>query len=243
MNFIKKIVDGKVDESVHGQFQKFSKGEFRNRALIKAKNSKGKYTITTGAEFANELVKNVAEKLGNEKTKVTGGIISTINLKEIPEYNHLLAQAKVKQFQGVKNYSIDVEMSGNEIIKIVDAFPKAFFALSFSLPNGETTLKIKPKAPKSAKSKSNSDEKPNPDFCKLKTNDKKLGESFIFEKPDFKEAQINHTYFIEEIVVPSELKNEKDFAKVREMARRKGRIVRDAEIDGENLKKEIKFEA
>ena len=37
MNFIKKIFDGNIDESVHLQFQKFSKGEFRDRALIKAR--------------------------------------------------------------------------------------------------------------------------------------------------------------------------------------------------------------
>ena len=62
MNFIKNIFEGKIDESVHFQFQKFSKGEFRNRAIIEGKNSNGKYTLKTSAEFANELVKIVAEK-------------------------------------------------------------------------------------------------------------------------------------------------------------------------------------
>ncbi len=56
MNFLKKIVDKNFDESVHLQFQKFSKGEFRDKAIIEAKNSNGKYTIKTSAEFANELV-------------------------------------------------------------------------------------------------------------------------------------------------------------------------------------------
>lgn len=76
MNFIKKVQNKNFDDSVHLQFQKFSKGEFRNRALIEAKNSNGKYTIKTSAEFANELVKALAEKLGNNKTKVTGSIIN-----------------------------------------------------------------------------------------------------------------------------------------------------------------------
>ena len=80
MNFIKKIIDGNVDEAVHLQFQKFSRGEFRNRAVIHAKVSTGKYTINTSAEFGNELVRDVAEKLGDKKTKVTGGIITTSNL-------------------------------------------------------------------------------------------------------------------------------------------------------------------
>ena len=117
MNFIKKVQDKNFDESVHMQFQKFSKGEFRNRAIIRAKFSGGKYTINTSAEFANGLVKDLAEKLGNNKTKITGGIITTINLKEIPKYKDLLAQVKVKNFQGVKNYQIDLELSGKEIIE------------------------------------------------------------------------------------------------------------------------------
>ena len=44
MNFIKNIFDKKRDALIHLQFQKFSKGEFVNRALIRAKYSAGKYS-------------------------------------------------------------------------------------------------------------------------------------------------------------------------------------------------------
>jgi len=37
--FIKKIFDGKNDEFVHLQFQKFSRGEFTDRAMVKVKES------------------------------------------------------------------------------------------------------------------------------------------------------------------------------------------------------------
>jgi len=56
MNFIKKIFDDAVDESVHLQFQKFSKGEFRNRGLIEARKTGKGYSIKTSAEFANGLL-------------------------------------------------------------------------------------------------------------------------------------------------------------------------------------------
>jgi len=240
MNFIKKVFDKQADEMVHLQFQKFSRGEFINRALVKVKNSSGKYTITTSAEFGNELVMGLAEKLGNNKAKITGGIISTINLKEIPKYHDLLANATVKQFQGVKNYSIDVEMTGKEIIEIVKAFPKAFFALSFSFE--DSILKIKAKAPKSAKPK-NKDEAPSPDFCKLITTDAILAKSFFWEKPDFKLAEINHTFMIESIVVPDSLKSEKDFAIVREKSLRKGRIIRKIKVDDKEMNSEMNLEA
>lgn len=241
MNFIKKVQDKNFDESVHLQFQKFSKGEFRNRALIEAKNSNGNYTIKTSAEFANGLVKELAEKLGSNRTKVTGGIITTINLKEIPKYHNLFTQVKVKNFQGVKNYQIDLELSGKEIVEMIDASPKAFFALSFSA--GENVLKIKPKAPKSGKPGGKGEEAPKVDFCVLKTRDKKLVESFIFENSEFKSARIAHDFLIDRIEVPEELKKSEDFALIREKSRRIGRILRRAEIDGQKSEKELELRA
>ena len=46
MNFIKNIFDGKTgkeNSEVHEQFQKFGKGEFKDKALISAKKRSGKY--------------------------------------------------------------------------------------------------------------------------------------------------------------------------------------------------------
>ncbi len=231
MNFIKKIVDGKVDESVHTQFQKFSRGEFINKAIINAKQSKGKYTLVTTAEFANEFVRFMAEKLQDERTMVTGAIVSTNDLKQELDFKD------IKQFQGVKRYLIEKEMSGKEIIELLEKFPKAFFALSFEAKGDK--LKIKPKAPKSGKPGKGSD-KPKADFCKLITMDKETGQSFVFEKPDFNKAEIVHDFTINEIIQPE---GEKDYSKIREMAKRKGKIIRKAEIDGQETTKEIEFEA
>lgn len=235
MNFIKKIIDGNIDDSVHLQFQKFSKGEFRNRALIRVKHVKEKFTINTGAEFANEFVRLVAEKLGGEKTKVTGAIVSTSDLTGEIDFKDK------KQFQGVKRYLMDKEMSGEEIIDLLDRFPKTFFALSFESEKDSLKLKIKPKAPKAENPKKDG-EKLKVNFCKLITFDKKIGESFVFEKIDFKEAEIVHNFFIDEMIYPK-MEGEKDFAKIREMTKRKGKIVRVAEIDGEEMKREIEFTA
>lgn len=236
MNFIKKIFDGKIDNPVHLQFQKFSKGEFKDRALIKAKFSAGKYTIKTTAEFANEMVRVMAGKLGDDRVKVTGAVVSTSDLKGELEFE------SIKQFQGVKKYLIDSEMSGSEIIGLLDKFPKAFFALSFSV--GDGILKIKPKTPKSGKPKGKKKgEKFNPNFCKLVTKDAEWGKSFVFEKPDFKLAEITHHYIITGIEISEELKEEKDFAKIRGEAKRVGKIVREAVIDEKEVNSEKEFKA
>jgi len=237
MNFIKKCVDKKFDEAVHLQFQKFSKGEFRDRAMIQVKKTGDKFTINTSAEFANEFVRICAQKLGSEKTQITGAVVSTSDLKGKIEFK------EIKQFQGVKRYLIDDEMSGEQIIKLLNEFPKTFFALTFEAK--DCNLKIKPKAPKSGKpgSSKEDEEFKKPDFCKLITNDGAIGKSFVFEKLDFKKAEISHTFFVEQIVIPEELKKEKDFAIIREKSRRKGKIVREAKIDDQPIKTEIPFEA
>jgi len=236
MNFIKKVLDKEFDEAVHLQFQKFSKGEFKNRAIIKAKFSGGKYTINTSAEFANELVRDAAEKLGSKKTKVEGAIVSTLDLKKDLQFK------EIKQFQGVKRYMIESEMSGSEIIELLNKFPKAFFALSFDAGE-ETVLKIKPKAPKSGKPGTKGEETPKPDFCKLITKDKKIAESFIFGNSEFKDASIIHDFLIDKIEVPEELRNSQDFALIREKSKRIGRILRKAEIDGKKIEKELELRA
>jgi hypothetical protein len=232
MNFIQKAVENKADESVHLQFQKFSKGEFRDRAIIKVKKSGAKYTINTSAEFANELVRAVAEKLGEQTTNVTGAVVSTNDLTGKLDFK------EKKQFQSVKRYLIDKEISGNKILELLNEFPKSFFALSFE--SGDSKLKIKPKAPKSGKPRSKGGEPPKADFCKLITTDREIGKSFVFEKKDFKEANIIHHFIIDSLILPE---GEKNFAKIRELAKKKGKIIREVEIDGQKTTKEYEFEA
>jgi hypothetical protein len=233
MNFIKKIFKNKPDDSVHLQFQKFGRGEFKNRALISARKSGNKYTISTTAEFANELVREAAGKLGDNKVRVTGAIVSTNDLKEELDFK------EIKQFQGVKRYIIDKEMNRDEILSLLEKFPKAFFALSFNCDKDSTNLKIKPKAPKSGKP-GKKGEKPKPNFCRITTTDRALAEDFIFEVPDFKKAEINHEFIIKEIIQPE---GETDYSKIRELAKRKGEIIRESEIDGRILRNKKDFEA
>ncbi len=233
MNFIKRIFSDNINEGVHLQFQKFSKGEFGNRAVIKAKRSGEKYTVFTSAEFANELVREVAQKLGSERTNITGAVVSTNDLTGKLNFK------EKKQFQGVKRYLIDGEMSGNEILNLIDNFPKAFFALSFKA--GSSELKIKPKAPKTGKPGPKGGDGPKADFCKLITMDKNFGQSFVFEKPDFKEAEINHIFVVNDIIISEELKKSGDFARMREEAKKKGKIIRKAKIDGKEMNSEKEF--
>jgi len=61
-----------------------------------------------------------------------------------------------------------------------------------------------------------------------------------FMLPECKKAKISHTFLIEEIILPQ---GEKDFSKIREMTKRKGKIIRKMEIDGKESQEEKGFEA
>ncbi len=234
--FINKIFEDEVDDLTHLQFVKYSRGEFKNKAMVTCKaQAKGIFRIGTTAEYSNELVRFLAEKLGNESTKITGVIMTTLDLDGELDYD------EKKNALGIKKYILDRDMNGNEIIALLDKFPKCFFGLSFKVEN--TELKIKPKSPKSAKP-GKGDKEIKVDFCKLRTDDKKLVNALLFDVKDFKEVIVNHTLFIDKIVVSDELKAEagEDYKKIKEMAKRKGKIIRKLVVDGEDRVVEKEFE-
>ncbi len=228
---IKKIFSGILDEEVHSDFLKFGKGEFKDKYLIDGKKQADKWVIKTGPEFANYLVRLGLEK-AKGKVKITGVIVSTLKME-------ISISKDLKQFMGIKQYKVDTEVEASTVLDLMKQFPRAFFALSFILPDFE--LKIKPKAPKSAKP-STSDKEPKAEFCSLKTTDEKVVKELFFDVSFVKEVAIKHLLKIDQIVYP------KDFAKmkpedVREQSKRKGVIVRQITADGKVEVKEAKFEA
>jgi len=235
--FIKKIFEGKIDDRVHLQFKKFGKGKFKDRAVIIGKLNGERYSLNTTYEYGNEFVRFLAEKLGENKTNVEGVIITTRDLSDEIEY------VNKKQFMGVKQYTLVKEMSGMEILDLCEKLPNSFIGLSFSV--GNTELKIKQKAPKSGKPSTKGDDIIKADFCKIKTSDKSLVENLIFDKEitNFKNIEISHDFIINEIIITEELKNEKDYAVIKEKAFRKGKIIRKIKLDGKEVIKEIELEA
>ena len=237
--FIKKIFDGEIDNLVHKLFQKFSRGEFKNKAIIVAKaQAKGIYRISTTAEYADDFVRALAEKLGDEITHVNGVIITTKKLEDELDFDDK------KLAIGVRKYIFDREMSGTQILELCEKYPTCFIGFSFKV--GDSELKIKPKAPKSG-SPSKKGGKFKVDFCKLKTSDSNIINSLIFdeEAKGFKEIEIVHDFIIDEIIISDELKAEvgDDYKKIKEMAKRKGKIIRKLIVDGREVVKEKEFEA
>lgn len=236
-NVIKKIFNGKKDDFVHDEFIKFSRGTFGNKYLLDGKKQSDKFSIKTGAEFTNFLVRSCLEKI-DEDIEVTGVIVSTFDIRAGMGGQVFNPEEEIKQFMGIKQLKVAGKISPGKIIEVMDKYPRAFFALSFS--GKDFNLKIKAKAPKSAKPSTKGESEIRADFCSLKTNDKTIVNDLFFDFPEFKEIRINHTLEISDIVLP---KGEKDPVKMRENAVRKGKIKRRIIVDGRIIQKEAGFEA
>ena len=84
-------------------------------------------------------------------------------------------------------------------------------------------------------------------FCTLQVEPKlaaPLLDAFLFDVKErgFKKAEINHTFDIQDVVIPKEYEN--DYALARLHAKKKGKIKRKITLDGkEILATELDFEA
>lgn len=114
----------------------------------------------------------------------------------------------------------------------------SYFTL-LDLEGKDFKLKIKKKLPKPGKNEDKIDGK----FCQLEADEKlysKIKKDFFWDIPNAKKINIKHKIIIESIIMPE---GEKDFSKIREIAKRKGKIIREADIDGKIIIKEYEFEA
>ena len=102
--------------------------------------------------------------------------------------------------------------------------------------------------PKPGKSEGKVDDK----FCQLELDEKYYNAvkgDFFWDLPDGKKISAEHVFVIKEIIIPKEGARpglatlEKDYEKIREMAKRKGKILRIVDVDGKEVRKETEFEA
>ncbi|MFH1451657.1 MAG: hypothetical protein ABIF88_00600 [archaeon] len=232
---IKKIFSGIYDDEVHSDFLKFGRGEYKDRYLLEGKRQANKWAIKTGPEYVNYLVRKCLEKISGE-VSVGGIIVSTTDLRN--EFNFEIVKAG--NFQGIRKFQIDTIINPSEILALMEKYPRAFYALSFK--GEDFVLKVKAKAPKSAKPGKENEDGPKAEFCSLKTNDKELVDELFFDFHDFKEIKINHSIKVEDIVYPDNIDRLKP-TEIREQSKRKGVVIRQVTVDGVEKVSESEFVA
>ncbi len=235
-NVLHDIFSGIENKNAHDDFIKYGKGVFQCKYLIDGKKQKNGWSIKTSSEFVNFLVRACLGRASGS-VSITGVIVSTFEVHT--DAQTMLghgAVGGVKKFMGIKQVQINGNVDPSKLIALMDKYPRAFFALSFSTPT--LTLKTKAKAPKSAKPAATGEKDPSPEFCSLKTQDAALVKILFFDIPEFSVVSIKHTLTITEIAVPNGVL---DPVQMREQSKRRGTITRIATIDGKEKKSEAQF--
>ncbi len=214
-SIIKKVLEGKADDSCHSHFVRFGKGNYPRRFLINLMKGK-KIKIRGSFELANDFVEFIKE---NKDVKFSGKI---------------LTKEKVEGKEGKKKAGGFVyEVSESDL----KGFEDAYFYL-VDVADEDIVLKIKKKLPKPGKNADKIDDK----FCSMDLDLKywpKVKEIFFWDVPEnVKKVKIAHELDIKDIVTPS---GEDDPVKIRELAKRKGKIIRKLDIDKKEESKEFDF--
>lgn len=213
---MRKVCENKGDEDSHRYFLRFGKGNYNRRFLISFQ--KGiKIKIRGSFEWANDFVNFVNE---NKDLKYSGKVLTKSQIsgqsgkKKAGVFVYEIQEGSIKEFENAYYYLLDTNDS-------------------------EIVLKIKKALPKPGKDAEKIDDK----FCALDIDLKywdKIKERFFWDVPDCKKAVIEHALIINDIEFP---KNEKDPVKIRENAKRKGKIVRKMDCDGKEIVKEYSIVA
>ena len=232
MNFIKRLFDGEIDERVHLQFIRFGKGEYKSRFLISLWKTK-KVKVKTSFEFANDLVRLCAE-FGN--CNASGIVLSKKDISKIMSKNNIKGNSEEKKRGLYYQNNIDKQELTKE--QLVELEKESYFTL-LDLEGSGFKLKIKKKLPKPGKSENKIDDK----FCQLEADERfysSIKEDFLWDVPEVKKVNVKHDVFVESIVIPE---GDNDYSKIREESKRKGKIIREAVVDGQDMKSEKDFEA
>lgn len=230
-SFLRKIFEKKSDDKVHRQFIRFGKGEFNGRFILNLHKSK-RIKVKTSFELANDLV-DLCSEFGN--SKVSGLVLSKNDISNIMSQNKIQGDSETKK--GGLYFENEIKeqvLTKEQIMKLSE---NSYFML-LDMENENFVLKMKKKLPKPGKAEDKIDDK----FCQLEADEKfysKIKEALFWDVKESKKINIKHSISIKEIVMP---KGEKDFAKIREMAKRKGTILRKIIVDEKETEQKIEFE-
>ncbi len=216
--FIKELLTKGESEHAHRYFVRFGKGNYKRRFLTKFANGK-KVKIKTSFEYANELVTYTREKVPD--AKFTGKVFTST------------AMAGMDGRKKGSSYGYDAKDSD------LSEFSDIYFTL-VDTKGDDIALKCKKAIPKPGKDAEKIDDV----FCGIDIDPKywdELHDKLFWDVPkNAKKVVVEHEVVIDEIVLPEGVDNP---VEMRKLAKRKGKIIRTIDIDGEKKTSEHDFVA
>ena len=219
LNFIKAIINHQVDDYCHNKFIRYSLGEFEKEPF-EVKRMKKNFSVKAGFEYYDVLQQFFLDNIQDCVT-VNGKIIAQ---RDISSDLASLGIEPVKITGNGKKAQISCSLiNQEELTNIFEKLSDAFLLLDLS--TGKDFLKMKKSFPRG---------KLLPNFCKAKFDMSlfdKFKEEFLWDVGEFTKVAITHIYIVEDIKVSDELIKQ-DPARARREAKRKGKLIRELDLDG-----------
>jgi len=218
---IKKIFQNKIDNLLHLQFVRFSRGIFENRAIVNISRN-GKIKISGTYDVASDIA-----------------LFAAFLAKRINFSGILISREEIMEFKGEKKRGLFVyELNQSITYEQLEKISKNAFAMLFDCSEEGISLKTKKTLPKpSPKSAGKVKDK----FCVAQLDIKfwpLVKEEFLFDLPEGKKYYISNKYEINELILPE---NEKDSEKLRLLTKRKGKVTRKSIVDSKEIIQEKSF--
>jgi len=227
---------GKPEPWVHRRLVRYGRGNFEIAAL-KTTFTSSKFKVNASIEYANllgELITSQAKGEGDVK----GNIIAWSELEdEIQKRGLTIIKSKKKGERRV--IEVQGRCRADKITELYTNYPESIFLLN-----------LKFESPYMLRCKKNPPRPGNPldeDFCSATFGISAL-QKFMDEvafdveiKHTPKNMKISHILMIEELVAPPEIQNNP--SRFRVEAKRKGKIKRVVEIDGNRVEREYAIQA
>jgi hypothetical protein len=253
MNWVSKIIEGKPDEFVHAKLVKYGMGSYPG-PRINLTISKSKIGFKADLDLEKIFLKGYLSTAPKGSHKVSGLIESytdrqdefatlrmPLSWKTAKKKGATTYKAKLKEVAPIEDISEIVEKDG----------PTIFFLLSMSPRDGSKPWKIKTKTsyPKAPKGGEDSGKEKAPTFVVGAYANTPESLEYIMNETlsDFrdstndktKKVNIRHEIIIEDIEIPEN--PSLSFSEKRKLAKKRGKLIRKATIDGQEYQKEYTF--
>jgi hypothetical protein len=252
MNWIQKIIEDKADEFCHARFLKYGIGAHPG-PRAKLRFTSNRITFKGDLGFEEIFLRGYMEGAPEGNHKVSGKVVTYEDRKE--ELEKIQMPLTWKESGGKRATTFKADVKGSipqehigELVKMTG--PTTFFLLSMSPKSGGKPWKINIKTsfPKARTSDDEENEK-DPKFVKGAFDRNGKSMEFVVSEilPDFREfvtedvkkAYLHQDIVIEDIEIPKE--KGRSFAELRKMAKKKGKLIRRLDVDGEEHEKEYSF--
>ena len=247
MHFITKIVNGQHDETLHGHFVKFGKGEF-DGPIISIDNKRKTISMSCTFGYEDLLLDAFNTFLQDGEYKVSGVILTHKNETEhLSKFNISSMRYKAPLYK----VKVNTQLTSQQIKELISPMiykEYLFLTIKALDKRVKDNFKCKTTFPKPKEQEEGT--LPKLDFAKAVIQNTEDAIEWIVTRvvPEiesntkFKKIIVQNRFIINELKLPAD-REKYSATELRKIAVRVGKVIRKITVDGKEIEKEYTFEA